>query len=43
IHKRFTRTRREAAWALRLDRWGRINWIEEKDGQEIVWKKEPKT
>ncbi|WP_426347433.1 phospholipase D family protein [Cronobacter universalis] len=43
IHKRFTRTRREAAWALRLDRWGRINWIEEKDGEEIVWKKEPKT
>ncbi len=43
IHKRFLQSQRDVAWELRLDRWGRINWIEQNDGQEIVWKKEPKT
>ena len=43
IHRRFTRSQREAAWTLRLDRWGRINWVEYEDGVEKVWKKEPKT
>ncbi len=43
IHTRFSQSQREAAWALRLDRWGRINWVEQKEGQEKVWKKEPKT
>lgn len=43
IHQRFVQSQRDVAWELRLDRWGRINWIEQKDGQEIVHKKEPKT
>lgn len=43
IHQRFTQSHREAAWALRLDRWGRVNWIENRDGQEVVLKKEPQT
>ncbi|WP_130098882.1 phospholipase D family protein [Siccibacter turicensis] len=43
IHTRFAQSQREAAWALRLDKWGRINWVEQQEGNEIVWKKEPKT
>ncbi len=43
IHHRFQQSQREAAWELRLDRWGRINWIDTQDGQERVLKKEPKT
>lgn len=43
IHQRFTQSQRNAAWALRLDRWGRINWVEQRDGKDVVWKKEPKT
>lgn len=43
IHARFTRSRLDAAWALRLDKWRRINWVEVRDGQEIVLKKEPQT
>lgn len=43
IHRRFTQSQRDAAWALRLDRWGRINWVEQHDGKEVGWKKEPKT
>uniref|UniRef100_UPI0028A75A09 phospholipase D-like domain-containing protein n=1 Tax=Pseudescherichia sp. TaxID=2055881 RepID=UPI0028A75A09 len=43
IHKRFQQSQRDAAWELRLDRWGRINWIDTHDGQEHVLKKEPKT
>lgn len=43
FHQRFIRNQREAAWRLRLDRWGRINWIEHQDGEEKVLKKEPKT
>ena len=43
IHHRFLRSQRAAAWRLQLDRWGRINWIELRDGQEFVHKKEPRT
>lgn len=43
IHERFTRSRSEAAWELRLDKWRRINWIERHDGREVVHKKEPQT
>lgn len=43
IHKRFLQSQRDVAWALRLDRWGRINWVEQHEGKETVWKKEPKT
>lgn len=43
IHRRFTQSQKDAAWALRLDRWGRVNWVEYKDGQQKVWKKEPHT
>ncbi|WP_435947873.1 phospholipase D family protein [Dryocola sp. BD586] len=43
IHKRFSQSQRDAAWTLRLDRWGRVNWVENNDGKEIVWKKEPHT
>ncbi|WP_404979387.1 phospholipase D family protein [Buttiauxella sp. BIGb0471] len=43
IHQRFTQSQKEAAWALRLDRWGRVNWVETSDGKEFVWKKEPHT
>ncbi|MEW7311462.1 phospholipase D family protein [Buttiauxella gaviniae] len=43
IHQRFTQSQKEAAWALRLDRWGRVNWVESSEGKETVWKKEPHT
>ncbi|RVR64678.1 phospholipase D family protein, partial [Citrobacter freundii] len=34
---------REIAWQLRLDRWGRINWVDRHSGSEQVLKKEPAT
>lgn len=43
IHRRFTRSQQEAAWTLRLDRFGRVNWIERHNDQEIVLTKEPHT
>lgn len=43
IHKRFTQSQRDAAWQLRLDRWGRINWIDRQQEEERVLKKEPAT
>uniref|UniRef100_A0A8H9YXD5 Phospholipase D family protein n=1 Tax=Pseudomonas tritici TaxID=2745518 RepID=A0A8H9YXD5_9PSED len=43
IHRRFLKTRTQEAWQIRLDNTGRLNWIEHKDGQEIVLKKEPST
>ena len=43
IHQRFTRNRTEAAWALRLDKLGRINWIDEHNGAQRIIKKEPQT
>lgn len=30
-------------WQLRLDRWGRINWVDRQQGHELVLKKEPAT
>ncbi|MDR9891693.1 phospholipase D family protein [Pseudenterobacter timonensis] len=43
IHRRFTRSRRQEAWQIRLDQNGKLNWVEYKDGEEIVHQKEPKT
>ncbi len=43
IHKRFTQSQRDAARQLRLDRWGRINWIDRQQEEEKVLKKEPTT
>lgn len=43
IHKRFTESQRNAAWQLRLDRWGRINWVDHQNDQPVVIKKEPAT
>jgi putative cardiolipin synthase len=39
IHHRFLRSQRAAAWQLRLDRWGRINWVALQNGKETVLKK----
>lgn len=41
IHKRFTESQRNAAWQLRLDRWGRINWVDHQNDREVVLKKNP--
>jgi putative cardiolipin synthase len=43
IHHRFIRSQRAAAWRLRLDQWGRINWVETREGKEVVLTKEPQT
>lgn len=44
IHQRFVEEMRERAWTLRLDKWGRVNWVEyEGEAGEIVHKHEPKT
>lgn len=43
IHHRFLRSQRDITWQLRLDHFGRINWVEKQDGKEIVLKKEPQT
>lgn len=43
IHQRFLKSRQQEAWQIRLDKFGRLNWVEQKDGQEIVLKKEPET
>lgn len=43
IHRRFLKSRLHEAWQIRLDNVGRLNWVEQKDGEEIVLKKEPKT
>lgn len=43
IHHRFIRSQRAAAWRLRLDQWGRINWVEMREGKEVVLTKEPQT
>ena len=32
------------AWTLRLDKWGRVNWIEQDEqGAEVVHKHEPQS
>ncbi|MDX6022681.1 phospholipase D family protein [Scandinavium sp. V105_16] len=41
IHHRFVRSQRDAAWQLRLTRWGKIHWIDREDGKETVLKREP--
>ncbi|MGS8713295.1 phospholipase D family protein, partial [Salmonella enterica subsp. enterica serovar Infantis] len=38
-----TQSQRDAAWQLRLDRWGRINWIDRQQEEEKVLKTEPAT
>ncbi|WP_458043531.1 phospholipase D-like domain-containing protein [Phytobacter sp. AG2a] len=43
IHHRFIRSQKAAAWQLRLDKWGRINWLEEREGKEVLLTKEPQT
>lgn len=43
IHKRFMQSQRDVAWQLRLDRWGRINWVDRQQDSEVVLKKEPAT
>ncbi|MFK3661841.1 phospholipase D family protein [Scandinavium sp. NPDC088450] len=41
IHHRFLRSQRNAAWQLRLSRWGKIRWIDREEGGEKMLKKEP--
>lgn len=36
IDKRFIQSQYDAAWQLRLDRWGRINWVDRHAKKEIV-------
>ncbi|HEI1898878.1 TPA: phospholipase D family protein [Escherichia coli] len=43
IDKRFIQSQYDAAWQLRLDRWGRINWVDRHAKKEIILKKEPST
>ncbi len=44
IHQRFITRMRDRAWALRLDKWGRINWVEYPGEKgEVVHKHEPRT
>lgn len=43
IHRRFLKSRQHEAWQIRLDARGRLNWVEQKEGREIVLDKEPKT
>lgn len=41
IHHRFLKSQRDAAWKLKLTRWGKIHWIDREDGQETELRKEP--
>ncbi len=42
-HQRFNTAMRDRAWTLRLDKWGRVNWVEYAgEAQEIVHKHEPR-
>ncbi|QKJ86731.1 Cardiolipin synthase C [Paramixta manurensis] len=44
VHQRFVEQMRSRAWALRLDKWGRVNWVEYPgEPEEIVHKHEPRT
>lgn len=45
IHTRFETQVRERAWTLRLDKWGRVNWVEFPGDaeKERVHKHEPRT
>lgn len=43
-HQRFTQSLRDRAWALRLDKWGRVNWVEYPgEANEKVYKHEPRS
>ncbi len=43
-HQRFSQSLRDRAWTLRLDKWGRVNWIEYPgEANEIVHKHEPRS
>lgn len=42
-HQRFIQGMRDRAWTLRLDGWGRVNWVEYPgEAQEVVHIHEPK-
>lgn len=44
VHQRFVSRMRDKAWKLRLDKWGRVNWVEyEGEAEEVVHKHEPRT
>ncbi|OON40721.1 hypothetical protein BTJ39_06460 [Izhakiella australiensis] len=45
IHRRFHDSMRDRAWTLRLDKWGRVNWVEHpgEGEKERVHKHEPQT
>ncbi|WP_034946371.1 phospholipase D family protein [Erwinia oleae] len=45
IHQRFINSMRDRAWTLRLDKWGRVNWVEfpGEGDKERVHKHEPRT
>jgi putative cardiolipin synthase len=45
IHQRFIKQIQERAWTLRLDKWGRVNWVEYpgEGDKEQVHKHEPRT
>lgn len=44
IHQRFINQMRDRAWTLRLDKWGRVNWVEYPgEDKEIIHKHEPRT
>jgi len=45
IHQRFISRIRDRAWTLRLDKWGRVNWVEYpgEGDKEIVHRHEPGT
>ncbi|WP_380181757.1 phospholipase D family protein [Kalamiella sp. sgz302252] len=45
IHQRFLSRIRDRAWTLRLDKWGRVNWVEYpgEGDKEIVHRREPGT
>jgi cardiolipin synthase C len=43
-HQRFSQSLRDRAWTLRLDKWGRVNWIEYPgEANEVVHKHEPRS
>lgn len=43
MHQRFSQSLRDRAWTLRLDKWGRVNWVEFPGEQgEVVHKHEPR-
>nr|WP_324131010.1 phospholipase D family protein [Erwinia psidii] len=44
IHQRFINQVRERAWTLRLDKWGRVNWVEYPGEEgEKIHRHEPQT